>query len=252
MNLVNSCVNYIIMLKFIVLLYGEVFPFELIFKIVSIIWHIKSDPRLNICLCDHNPSTNLWCSTLILGDVIDIISYWTQRKTYTKVHVLRSGAAIYHFYIDFGKQITLDNKLSGIIIDVNTGRIRDSLFSVNIVNKNHLINSNSMFVSLDVHWILNINTDIYRMINKLQRELCKYYLKFERNSIKWYRFDSSIHKHSLPSTKEAKSQIVILLLKYFWKQLMKRGFYIENHDQRVYQPLTIDKILSYGMYELIY
>lgn len=247
---VNICIINTMLLKHVVSSCNELFPSELIFLIIDIMWCIMYDRVLDVYLYHNrfNKSQNdPWVSNLKLYDIVDSIS------NCGKVSIFKTQFDSYIFYIKFTNPINCDrDKQSAFRIRKDLGKIIDSPFIINYVGRKFSIDSQYMCGYISKSVLMHIDNYLYTLINREQPQLSKYYY-VDVGSCQMYRFDDVIYKNEHESTKEAKRQIMILWLKDFSKRLRESGIYLDNGHHEVCESATIDKILAVSEdYQVIY
>lgn len=202
---VDTCINNIILVKHIVSQLYEVFPSEVIFFIISMIWKMQSQLHLNRYDSLNN---DLSRNILTLGDIIDAMS------DLGKVQILDYSRE-YKLFIEFHNPIKYNNP-SGIPVNTNSGETHGFPFSINNINGARSIGPHCMYIYLQLSYLEHITDNLYILLNKEYPELSKCYLK---SIATWNKFQYR-------TKKETERQIMIVLIRHFTSQAKKKGFYL--------------------------
>lgn len=203
----------VLLLKYIVTLHDDYFPPELISYIIDIIWNLRSDPVLDTFLM-YNKCND---STLSLRDIVNSVSHWAD------ISIFKTKLSQFRFYIKFKQLVFFHGKPEKSIYipatnNNNNNKSCDSPFFISNIDEYYLINSQGIYVGIDMNSIMYINHDLYAQIGETAPELSQYYIKDVTDPV--YIFNDNA------DTSDIKRQIMINWMTYFDKQLKNKTLFM--------------------------
>lgn len=239
----TSWINSLLIIKRLSDVNNNLLPIELIFSIMSMIWELIKEPKLDRYYCNKSQGWSSTNSNLTLGDIIDAIS------ELGKVKILNYTSCDYKLYITFHKSIRCDSP-SGM--SLLKSELYQCPFTVDKSNQRYTLGSKSMYVNLHTN-LGNIDNHLYDLLNKENPKLTKYFIKNNGSLNTWHRFNDAAHHPDSDIAKEVKRQIMILWLRDASHQILTRGLSLGKDYETKYQSRTIDEIrLHFGPCSIIY